>query len=133
MNLEVSTLIEIVGVIFAIYGSFVVSKFKVSALEERMEKMNAQIDIANDFMTSNVRRLEHYDKVEDALFKKLDRHGTDITMLKEVANQSVTMKDVSEQFVHIAEYSAQKECMNADIQKLWRAIHRAEEKVFNSN
>ena len=131
MNLEISTLVEVVGVVFAIYGSFVVSKFKVSALEDRIEKMSAQIDIANDFMTSNVRRLEHYDKVEDTLFKKLDKYGTDITTLKESVNQSVTMKDVSGQFAHLAEYSAQKECMNADIQKLWRSLHRVEEKVFS--
>jgi len=132
MNLEVSTLIEIVGVIFAIYGSFVVSKFKVSALEERMEKMNAQIDIANDFMTSNVRRLEHYDKIEDAMFRKLDRYGTDITTLKEAVNQSVTIKDVSDQFTHISEYLAQKECMNSDIKKLEHRIHRLEERIYHS-
>jgi len=127
---DYSFVIELGGVILAMYGSFVITTYKQSTLEDRTSKVEENVKLANDFNTSNIRRLEHYDKIEDEVLAKLQVHSTEIATLKESANQSITLKDVKEQFAHISEYQAQKECMSADIQKLERKFNRLEDMLY---
>ena len=127
---DYSFIIELGGILFAMYGSFVITRYKQNTFEDRMNKVEENVKIANDFNTSNIRRLEHYDKIEDEVIAKLQAFSTEITTLKESANQSITLKDVKEQFAHISEYQAQKECMNADIQKLERKFNRLEDMLY---